>query len=521
MNTTSRADKHHHTHEEAGTASTTRLEIGFAEFPVVAASLKRPVISKKSPDTLEFMECIGHDPSGEPIHRGWQVVGSSEYGLPRLPDLDLFVAILKLLEQQNYDKKLVLCNAKDICDIVGLSRGGETYRRLRDAFIRFQTTSYVAKNIFIEPKTSQRVLSEGFSIIADHRLLPDHKKDEATDGLPPSYFAVSAAFLNRLRTGKLKPIDLTLWRQLPLGLEKPLYHVLDKSLWGETEAYEIGLCRLTRKLGVTGNYYPSQLQRLYRKPLSNLVQLGFLRDFRFEKTKLQDDRVKVIVFPGSRARTHTRKRSEASAPQETEKPTAGGRITRNSAPSEADALVSYFSLNQFGIEKTRATSREREAARQILSLAGDDQEKAHFVIRYALQDAKRTNFEMRSIAGVLTNSYAERALAQYDQEQKREAHARTQAEEARFEVEYRQWYEDELDRRWQAMGREVQEAGIKAADQHLEERIGAQGMNRMSPTARRNTAERLARGKLGDNLPSFQDWLGQRQEAKNTPGLAV
>lgn len=409
MNTTSRPEGHYLTQDEDRSDSTAWSEIGFSEFPIVAASLKRP-----SEDTLEYLECVGHDAEGEPIHRGWQIVGSHEYGRPRLPDLDVFVALLKLLEKHNYEKKLVVCGAKQICDIVGIPRGGETYKRLRAAFLRFQTTSYVAKNIFTDPRTGDRILSEGFSIIADHRLLPDHKKGNVTDGLPPSYFAVSAAFLNRLRQGTRRPIDLTLWRELPLGLEKPLYHVLDNRLWGKNEDFAIGLCKLARKVGITGKYYPSDLKRLFGKALTSLVDLNFLDHFTFEKTRSKDDPVKVIVFPGSRARTGARTARVASTPTEAPKTPSEGRTASQKGQSGGSAheerVLSYFSLSQFGVPKKRSSAGERRAAREILQFASDDPKVAEAIIDFALEDAERTGFDMRNISGVLLNTYPERAL---------------------------------------------------------------------------------------------------------------
>jgi hypothetical protein len=191
-------------------ADTTWEEIGFAEFPIVTTSLKRP-----PSDTLEFIEPIGKDAEGNPLHRTWKMVSSSEYGLPRLPDLDIFVAILKALERHNYEKKLIPCTAADICADVGLTPGGETYQRVKAAFLRFQTTDYVAQNVFTDPKTKNRVVSEGWSIIADHRIVTDAAKP-SSDGLPPSFFAVSSTFLNRLRQGQRKQVDLGFWRQLEL-----------------------------------------------------------------------------------------------------------------------------------------------------------------------------------------------------------------------------------------------------------------------------------------------------------------
>jgi len=302
-------------------------EIGFAEFPIVTTSLKRPAV-----DTLTFVERLANDDQGRPISRSWKMVGSKEYGLPRLPDLDIFMAILKLLEQHGYEKKLVICTANEICEIAGIARGGQTYSRIREAMIRFQTTNYVAENHFIDPKTGTRVVSEGWDIITDHRIVADRVGGRSADGLPPSYFAVSNPFLSRLRHGKVKPIDLALWRQLPLGLAKPMFHYLDKNLY-QKGRHEVGLRKLSQRIGLTGVYDLAQLKRLCGRPLSTLVTKQFLKDFRFEQSKMPEDPWKLVVFPGPRARGSIRVAgSDASGPQRI----ADNRITKNSTYLEAD-----------------------------------------------------------------------------------------------------------------------------------------------------------------------------------------
>ena len=512
MNTTSRAQANDLIQDKVKSGSTTTWsEIGFSEFPIVAASLKRP-----RQDTLEYLECIGHDAKGEPIHRGWQVIGSHEYGRPRLPDLDLFVAILKLLEKHNYEKRLVVCGEKQICDIVGIPRGGETYKRLRAAFLRFQTTSYVAKNIFIDPQTGDRVISEGFSIIDSHRLLPDHKKGNVTDGLPPSYLSVGAGFLNRLKNGKLKPLDLALWRELPLGLEKPLYHALDNRLWGSTTNFEIGLCKLARKIGVTGHYNRSQLQRLFKKPLLNLVNIGFLSEFRFEETRTDEEPAKVIVFPGPRARTQSNKSVGLSSPPvRAEKPLE--RLSEpNTASLDVARVVNCFSLNQFGVEKKRASAREQQVARAILAHAGDDMDVAEFIVEYAISEAGRVNFKMQSIAAVLTNSYPERALAALEEERKREHQRdarRRQQDEFQAAESARQKDGNE---RWVTLDQDTRQDLIQAHYDKIKRFGKGRSGSAFTPENFRKWAENSARKEFIDQeLPEgtwYENWHKKHQE---------
>lgn len=277
------------THAPEGSDQTWE-EIGFAEFPIVTTSLKRPPF-----DTLKFVEEIGTDEQGNPINRTWNMVGSREYGLPRLPDLDVYMAILKLVEQSKYRERSINCTIKDICDIAGLAAGGATYDRVKGAFARYATTTYVAERVFRDQKTKVLIPFESWEIISESRFTEN-------PAALPSFFEVGKKFLTKLQSGQLKPVDLSLWRELPLGLEKPIYHYLDKNFYGGKNRHEIGLKKLSERIALTGHYRPYDLQRLLRKPLTNLVAISFLSRFSFEPSKSFQDPVKLVVVPGPRAR---------------------------------------------------------------------------------------------------------------------------------------------------------------------------------------------------------------------------
>jgi hypothetical protein len=335
-------------------------EIGLAEFPVVTTSLKRPPF-----DSIEFVERLPDNAQGQPVQRVWKMVGSKEYGLPRLPDLDIFVAILKLLERHRHEKKLVACTANEICEIAGIGRGGQTYDRIRGALIRFQTTSYVAQNHFTDPKTGERVISEGWDIVTDHRIVADRGRELREDGLPASYIAVSSQFLNRLKTGKLKPVDLALWRELPLGLEKPIFHYLDKNLYQKSR-HEVGLRKLSQRIGLTGTYKVAQLKRLCEKPLSTLVAHEFLKGFHFEPSKMAEDPWKLVVVPGPRARGIVR---HGVRHQDATNQASTGRTTQNSTMPGAERR------NDRSLRSEYQEWLARETDRRFKALRPDDRER--------------------------------------------------------------------------------------------------------------------------------------------------
>lgn len=478
-------------------------EIGFAEFPIVTTSLKRPPT-----DTLEFAEQVGTDEVGEARFRTWKLVGSTEYGLPRLPDLDVFIGILKVLEQHHYERRLIVCTARDLCAIAGLTRGGETYSRIKAALKRFTHTGYSAKNVFRHPGSKETVLAEDWNIIADFRLLADRQDPAVEDGLPSSYLAVSAAFLNRLKHGQRKPVDLGLWRELPLGLEKPIYHYLDKNFHGGKERHEIGLTKFGKRIALMGSYKPAQLKRLYAKPLATLASLGFLSSFRFEKSRSVDDPEKIVFFPGPRART--RRKSEPRVPiyQNDPESRSDARIRANLGTQEAspDHLVSYFSLKQFGVAKASVSARERITAGTILEHAGGGIEKAQAIIDFAIQEAKKTGFNMRSIGGVLTNSYPERALAALEADRKKVSTGIERRAQADLKQQYETWYRQEVKKRHEALAPVERDRLLTEAMEELRTGPHAASSLNLSDHHLRLLAESKVRRKLGRNLPSLEDW---------------
>ncbi len=484
-------------------------EIGFAEFPVVTTSLKRPPT-----DTIEFAEQLGIDDQGEARFRTWKVVASREFGLPRLPDLDVFIGILKLLEQHNYERRLVVCTARDICQIAGLSRGGETYSRIKAALQRFTHTGYSAKNVFRHPGSKEVILAEDWDILSDFRLLAERQDTAIEDGLPSSYVAVSAAFLNRLKNGQRKPIDLGLWRELPLGLEKPIYHYLDKNFHGGKERHEIGLTKFGKRIALMGTYKPSKLKRLYAKPLTNLTRLGFLAGFRFEESRTPDDPEKVVFLPGPRARSQRRTEPRIPTYQKAAEPRSKERLSGNSATPEppSDQLVTYFSLKQFGVEKISATNRERATAATILEHAKGDLDTARAIIDFAIAESRKTNFNMRTIGAVLTNTYPERAIAALEATRAATEAAVRRRAEADLKQQYETWHRAEVGRRLAGLSPQERERLVTEASEEL--RAGKNGaMFDQWPEQRERLVDHKVRRRIGHDLPSYNEWLSQERGA--------
>jgi len=495
----------------AGTdLDTSREEISLAEFPITTMAQRRPGVTEAS-----FEEFFGLDEQGAPIYRKWTIVGSEKYGLPIAGDEDIYVALMKMLEQHDFNERVIACTRYQICQFLRLEPDGKLYRRIADAFYRFRHTSFVAQNVFRDPANGALIRHETFGIIDSFKFvdrIPRARRQPAKQAeLPLSYFRVGDEFLRRLRDGKLKRLDLQFWRQLSTYLTNRLYRFLDKNRYRKTH-YEIGLTKLAQRIGLSATHPEKELKRLLRRPLEELRSKEFLLSHAYLKAR-EGWKVQIAFNPAYEPYRSRRPEAPPPAPDTPSLP-----LEPSTAPDEAPDLVRRFHELAHGAAPKVVSKSELAKAQKLLDLQGS-YELARYTVDFACAQARATGFAVQNFGAVFSNNYPDRARAEHEAERARAEHQRAYLEDARLHNEYDQWFDERLDQRWQAMGPEVQEAAIKAADDELQGRLGAKALHLMTAKARRGTAERLARGKLGNGLPSFEEWHQTRQTTLRSPTL--
>lgn len=424
--------------------------LGMAEFPIVTTAIKRPAI-----DTLDFVEKSTR--RGTTLERRWRMVGSSKYGLPRLYDLDLYIALLVLAERHGYEKRLIKTTLHELCKIPGVSRGGETYERFKAGARRLIHTGYSAHGVFWHEGAEQPVELEDWHILAEARLLPAYQDKAVGDGLPPSYILLGEKFLNILRRDTRKKIPLGMWHQLGGGLAKPLFHYLDTVVYNR-DRFEIGLKRLGNHIGQTTRYAPSHAQRKIEPHLEQFVDLGFLHSFSFERSRSKTDPVKLIVFPGERAR---RSRGRAiPVPDVTTAPESAseGRNKRNSRHPETPSAVQLaqrFFEKRHELDDKKPTAPQLKKAQEILDLAGD-YETAATAIDLAARAGRKNAAQSEDgkgypdhLGGVLDGTFIDEAKALHaDQTQRKERAAQRERDDQQAAADneaYQAWLTEKIE----------------------------------------------------------------------------
>ena len=490
--------------------SSSREEISLSEFPITTMTQRNAGVTE-----FPIEELVHFDQAGNPVYRRWTIVGTQKFGLPIAGDEEIYVAIMKLAEHYDFTERIIPATRYQVCQLLGLKPDGKVYRRIAEAFYRLRHTSFVHENVFREPSTGALIRHKSFGII-DAFQFADRTSQVASpveqNGFPLNYFRLSDEFLERVRQGHKKRLDLDFYRKLSTYLSKRLFRFFDKNRHRKTD-YEIYLAKLAGRVGLLGTYTGPQLRRLFRRPLEELQGRGLLDSYSFEKG-IEGWKLHVTFNAGY-------------GPAAAKKPSSGLDVTpeRKIAPNapmwasegvqnkaSAERLVRRFHERIHGTLDQAPTKGEVAKANELLTMqSGYD--LALYTVDFACDCMRQSNWtDVQNFGAVLSNGYPDRAREAYAAEQKerarREALDKRHADEAR----YLEWRDQEETRRWNALDPSDRDRRIADAVAELTAKAGESGTRLWSEEAKQRTAERRARAGLMKDLPTFEDWLS-RQEA--------
>ena len=270
---------------------TSKDEMNLVEFPFI-------LLSKRNEDqkTIEFTDWTMAN--GESAKREWIVTGSDKYGLPTASDEELYIALMKVSKDTNFQSRRVPIVRYQLAKLMGWRLDGKSYERIEQGLDRLSGVRIKAKNAFWDNE-KKKYVTVNFGIIDDYYLYdekPGKKRDVTQEELPISNFSWNEVLFNSFKAGNIKTIDAEFYFTLKSPITKRLYRFLDKKKYGGKPKFEIGIRKLASLLPLKDDY-PSHIKVLLEKAHNELTESGFLSNVDYEKAKGGEEKI-VYRFNG-------------------------------------------------------------------------------------------------------------------------------------------------------------------------------------------------------------------------------
>ncbi|HKX32807.1 MAG TPA: hypothetical protein VJ302_34295 [Blastocatellia bacterium] len=345
-------------------------------------------------------------------------------------DQKVFLALIKLWEEQGKPDEFALLSLRRLAREIGLKWGGETIRVLESSLYRLTSVTLDLKQFVAKKGTKLELeILEPIRILTELKIIKRKVNGEISK--EKGYFRFHSAILSNIKANYTRPVLFDVVCSFKSDIAQLIYTLIDRELYGEKrKVYRIRSERLFSEIGLTGkeHRYRSSRKRTLERALKDLIgkplsSAGVVSRAELEPTKDGKD-FNVIFEKGPRLK---------SLPPES--PEAG-----------AEELVAYFYRSFFGVQDgVRPGKKELQQASHLISMHGFDQAKA--VIDTAKEEAPKTNFDIKTFGGVM--QYQAQALgdAARRREQDRPEQGRNEWDRLRetFISEYQAYLKPELE----------------------------------------------------------------------------
>ena len=258
-----------------------RDEINLTEFPLGLLSDRA---ARKASSSLRFA-------AGPKV---WEIAGHPRYGLPTASDVEVYVCLMELTQEQDYPVR-VQFTRHDLLRRLGWGCGAGKYARLQLAFNRLVGVTIETTNAYYDAKDRKWLRRHAFHVLEEYKIT-DVRQAAALDE-PDSWFRWSEAISRNLQAGYIKTLNVPLFLALKSSISQTLYRYLDAKVRDGKTLFRQGLRDLAyQHLGLSRDYYPSQIKRKLAPAHEELIGAGFLASA--EYARMQDgDEMVVYQFP--------------------------------------------------------------------------------------------------------------------------------------------------------------------------------------------------------------------------------
>ncbi len=312
-----------------------RDELNLAEFPLAAIADRIPDGQK----TLVFEDRIHDFGKNEWITRRLTISASDKYGLPTSLDDEVIVGLIQLTKQHRFGERKVSFSRYQLIEVLGWRHEGRSYERLEKSLMRWMGVTLYYEKAWWD-KDERSWVDESFHILDNvslydqERRLKKLRSGSAEKAM--SSFTWNEVVFRSFKSGNLKALDLTVFRQLECAAAKRMFRFLDKRFYHKAH-WDFDLREFAcEHVGLGRNYDTGQMKRRLQPAIEELERVGFLVacpvDQRYIKIARGEWR---IVF------VHKAKAQIDEGPSEGRE-LAKRLIDRGVTPSVAASLVKEF-----------------------------------------------------------------------------------------------------------------------------------------------------------------------------------
>ncbi|HPC76703.1 MAG TPA: replication initiator protein A [bacterium] len=415
-----------------------RSEVNFLVYPIFKLE------KKKNDEAIEVEMTV--ERGKQRLEVFWGVYSPSIFGIPGPFDKKVFDAIQEIIESlpRPVQNPIPAGSVYSLCQRMGINYSGENYRMIKDSLRRLALISIDSRSTFYD-KGRKRWIEEIFHLF-DKVILAGEEFPDGTIA-DENYIFLNSKYLDNINNGYVKPIDYEFYRGLSSNISRRLYELLGVKFYPIFQKnMDVRFIRylydtLCDLIPVKKRDRIGLIKQQLAPAITELQEKGFLEKC---EIKRENGKVYLYFYPGPRAKEEFNKfKADVEPYQDPQLPEDNSKQLSAPSESEPEKLVKYFYKKNTGRDISEVKPKEIEQAERLLYKYKE--EMAHFIVDYAIEEAKKTNFNMKTFGACL--QYEREAMEKYEitqkLKQKEEEDKRRKAEEERLKEEEKERAEEE------------------------------------------------------------------------------
>jgi plasmid replication initiation protein len=258
-------------YEDRSSTSLIKVESNLEEFPFFQLGRRRQEGTATYERTIE-----GKNAS---VLKQRFEVSASKYSLPGPLDMDVYLAVLELLEIRGGmpESGRLYFSLYELLQILGWQLGGRTYAKLKESLRRIALTGIESENAFYS-KGEDRLITDSFRLWSVHFSETTTKGSDSESSSSRHYIRFDEWFIRSFQDHYLKGLDTTFYWELDSPLSRRLYRLVDHKIRDSQNGlkWEADLLELQRQLPLAKYPYASKVKTVLKPAHKELVGKGFL-----------------------------------------------------------------------------------------------------------------------------------------------------------------------------------------------------------------------------------------------------